>query len=466
MTVTTTTADNGFRTNCLKSMGHGQLLTPYGNFNCAEFEIQEKVFRSLEVSGSCLDWFPGRGWGLWDCNGQQNQQLVSMRPGKWCYDGNCITASGDNVTTITKVKRSVRRWVKEGNYNLPGGYHCGKKSWRGNTAILYPSDWQNGPFPIASFAHGSGGGVLYKLCAEVVKMGFVVISPLTHNCGGHGWDQVDAISKAKSNPSLHPALAHVDFSRTALFGHSFGGMHVGWLAYRSVVPWLNAVVVAHGWFLGEGASRIDIPVMFMSGSHDRNANSAAWPAYLDNRVAPYKVYASVNGGSHMEPAWGGRLNGYAAHFLACHVREMQASCDKVYGFGEQSMCNAVDTSACFRSAGPQFSPTDPPTIVTIQSVSSTSNVTSCLKSRGYGQVLTEDGNSDCAKFGIQAGTSSHKLFRSMDVSHSCLDWFEGHGWGLYGCHGKKNQQLVSSGSGKWCYNGNCIIVLGNGITSP
>jgi len=455
MTATTTTTTR----RCLKSRGHGQLLTEDGNSYCAKFAIHGKEFRSLDVSGSCLDWFQGRGWGLWDCTEKQNQQLVSKRSGTWCYDGNCIIASGDNVTTITTdgdIK--VKRVVLSGNYNLPGGYNCGKRSWRGNTAIMYPSDTQNGPFPIASFAHGAGGGVLYKLCADVVKMGFVVISPLTQDCHGHGQDQLDAIQKAKSNPSLHPALAHVDWNRTAIFGHSFGGMHCSWKAYSSIAPWLNAVVVSHGWYLGD-ASRIDIPIMYMSGSYDRNANSAMWPAYQDNKVAKYKVYAAVNGGGHMEPAQGGRLNRYAAHFLACHVQEMQESCDKVYGFGEDSMCNAVDASTCLRSDGPGFSPTD---LKTIQNVGSTS----CLKPRGHGQVLTEDGNSSCAKFSIQAYNLSRGLFRSMDVSGNCLDWFEGHGWGLWDCHGQKNQQLESSGFGKWCSNENCIIVSGNSTTTP
>merc|ERR1712224_10088 len=61
----------------------------------------------------------------------------------------------------------------------------------------------------------------------------------------------------------------------------------------------------------------------------------------------------------MEPAQEGRLNKYAAHFLACHVRDLQTSCDKVYGDAEDSMCKQVDTSICLRSAGPDFSLADP-----------------------------------------------------------------------------------------------------------
>merc|ERR1711904_110250 len=50
-------------------------------------------------------------------------------------------------------------------------------------------------------------------------------------------------------------------------------------------------------------------------------------------------------------------------------------------------------------------------------------------------------------------------------SDSCLDWFGGRGWGLYGCHGGKNQQLVSDGSGKWCSGSHCAIVFDDDVTT-
>merc|ERR1712216_129798 len=187
-------------------------------------------------------------------------------------------------------------------------------------------------------------------------MGFVVVAPLTGSCDGHGQDIQEAISKTKSEPPLHPGLAYVDWDRGAIFGHSFGGDHAAGAV--TWAPWLKAVVVSHSFEYGKNIAKITTPVMCMSGSNDRRADRAMLPLYKICK-ADHKVYASVTGGGHMEPAQEGRLNKYAAHFLACHVRDLQTSCDKVYGNAEDSMCKQVDTSICLRSAGPDFSPADP-----------------------------------------------------------------------------------------------------------
>merc|ERR1711904_420966 len=82
----------------------------------------------------------------------------------------------------------------------------------------------------------------------------------------------------------------------------------------------------------------------------------------------------------------------------------------------------------------------------------------CLKSQGQGKVLTEGGDGSCATF-----TIAGKAFRSEDDTSegACLDWFIGHGWGLWRCHGGQNQQLVDHGSGKWCSGKKCIVLSGS-----
>merc|ERR1711981_327814 len=117
----------------------------------------------------------------------------------------------------------------------------------------------------------------------------------------------------------------------------------------------KAVVVSHSFEYGKNIGKITIPVMCMSGSEDRMANRGMLPQY-EMCKADHKVYAAVQGGRHMEPAQGGRLNKYAAHFLACHVRELQTSCDIVYGFAEDNMCKAAPTSTCLRITGPWKNP--------------------------------------------------------------------------------------------------------------
>merc|ERR1719160_373621 len=194
----------------------------------------------------------------------------------------------------------------------------------------------------------------------------------------------------------------------------------------------------------------------MSGSHDHFANRNFDSGYWKSK-AVYKSFAAVSGGRHMEPFHEGRLNAYAAHFYACHLLKQQTSCDKVYGNAEDSMCTKVRTSVCLRSDGPDFDPnattTTGPTTTTTTSTTrggvSIQNEGSdnCLKSQGRGQLLTEGGDGSCATF-----TIAGKAFRSEDdISEgACLDWFQGQGWGLWSCHGGRNQQLVDHGSGKWC----------------
>merc|ERR1711990_258768 len=81
-----------------------------------------------------------------------------------------------------------------------------------------------GPFPIVTFGHGVGGTILEDLVSSVASLGFVVVAPAT---SGGGCDESDdmlhALAGSKAKPSLHAALGHVDWNRSAIFGHSMGG---------------------------------------------------------------------------------------------------------------------------------------------------------------------------------------------------------------------------------------------------
>merc|ERR1719453_2545181 len=87
--------------SCLKSDGARRLLTESGDTSCAKFTIEGKAFKSNDEQGNCLDWFSGRGWGLWPCHGNGNQQLVQSGSGKWCSGQNCVIVSGGDITTTT-----------------------------------------------------------------------------------------------------------------------------------------------------------------------------------------------------------------------------------------------------------------------------------------------------------------------------------------------------------------------------
>merc|ERR1719453_1383341 len=86
-------------------------------------------------------------------------------------------------------------------------------------------------------------------------------------------------------------------------------------------------------------------MMFMSGGSDRRAQRFG-RQYFWKSPAAYKVYAAVAGGRHMEPNEGGRLNPFAAHFLGCHVADLQESCEMVYGNGPDTVCRANKMSNC------------------------------------------------------------------------------------------------------------------------
>merc|ERR1719436_2064902 len=108
--------------------------------------------------------------------------------------------------------------VSRGTYRLPKGYRCGSSAV---TKIWYPADLTKGPFPIASYGHGAGGGMLWDLSKSIASLGFVVVAPATKPCGDSHKDILYAIEWSKSYSSSHKASAHVDWSRAAVFGHSF-----------------------------------------------------------------------------------------------------------------------------------------------------------------------------------------------------------------------------------------------------
>jgi len=154
-------------------------------------------------------------------------------------------------------------------------------------------------------------------------------------------------SKAKT--SLHPALKHVDWSRTGIFGHSMGGagaISAAATAVKEPTKYnVKAVVVSHPYKTDRSNETIGItiPALFATGTEDHRHN-----VQKDFEACPGrpKVLAQVEGAKHMEPAHEGRLNPFTAHFLGCHVAGIQSSCEKVYGAGAQDMCQANTMTTC------------------------------------------------------------------------------------------------------------------------
>lgn len=239
--------------------------------------------------------------------------------------------------------------VSSGSYDL-GGFLCGKQEPTCN--IYYPTELEKGPFPIATFGHGMGGQIITDLTKSVASLGIVVVAPATSGgrCDDNHWkDMLHALDGSKSKVSLHEALGHVDWNRTAIFGHSMGGFAsilAGAAAMKEPERYnVKAVLASHG-YIGDAdadAANITVPAMFTTGTEDHRQTVKA---QFDACPGRPKVLAEVDGAQHMEPMSPGRLNPFDAHFLGCHLAGLEGSCDKVYGKAADSMCQANTMTIC------------------------------------------------------------------------------------------------------------------------
>jgi len=238
--------------------------------------------------------------------------------------------------------------VSDGNYDL-GGFLCGKQE--PEVKIWYPQDLGSGPFPIASFGHGMGGQIITDLVSSVASLGIVVVAPATSagGCEDHWKDMLHALAGSKASPALHEALSHVDWPRAAVFGHSMGGYSsLLAAAEASSNPTkynLKAMLDSHGYIgdYAEAAAKITIPAMFTTGSEDHKGSLSG---AFDAVPGTTKVLAQDARADHMWPLENGSLNPFDAHFLGCHLADLQASCDKVYGSAADSLCKANTMTLC------------------------------------------------------------------------------------------------------------------------
>ena len=266
--------------------------------------------------------------------------------------------------------------VSSGNYSL-GGYNCGKQE--PTTGIWYPTDLAKGsPFPVASFAHGIGGGLVADLVTAVASMGFVVVAPATSKgaCTSEAEDQLHALAGSRANPSLHPALAHVDWNRAAVFGHSMGGFATSMAAAAPLGPANNvkAAVLSHGAVgavnetcspetcpsgcgvsgfpmpsVGRcvrapspGTPAIQVPTLFTTGSADTTVRPNHVYAAFKACPARPKVFVELSGQGHTTKG----EQGFDAHFLACHAAGVQSSCERIYGSDAEALCQARKYNRC------------------------------------------------------------------------------------------------------------------------
>lgn len=237
--------------------------------------------------------------------------------------------------------------VQGGGYMLPG-FQCDETTFaNGSVAIFYPQD-APGPVPIVSFMHGSGGSIFRDLCSSIASLGIVVVAPRA--CGDWSQQQLHTISGSEQYKFLHPALANVDFGRAGIIGHSEGAAYTigSTTSYKRWNVNLKAAVASHGASFNAAPNMpVEVPFLAVSGSadHARHKLAQSW-AWSPSRP---KIYAVLEGGPHMEPMHGGRMNEFDAHFLGCYLldeQNKQRSCEKIYGTAPDSICKKNPMTNC------------------------------------------------------------------------------------------------------------------------
>lgn len=116
---------------CLKYVGAKKLLTRNQNSGCARFKLDGKAFKSIDSTGQCLDYFGGRGFGLWSCHGGSNQQFTTQGE-KWCSGSNCVQNSGSPDGTSCSSDSKCASGRCEGGQckaKAPVGQGCTKDAY-------------------------------------------------------------------------------------------------------------------------------------------------------------------------------------------------------------------------------------------------------------------------------------------------------------------------------------------------
>lgn len=218
----------------------------------------------------------------------------------------------------------------------------------------------NQSFPFISFCHGGavGGGLTFPSYAAAMQViasyGFVVVATEVNFDGTpplYSQQQRAVIKTCKATPSLHPALAKVDWSRVGVTGHSMGGIATRQTLASEEVASLN---IKAGWMShpcnGGDDSKINVPAMYTTGTLEPGPASIgciqqySFDGFAKAFNAKPRILFDINGANHLDPMYSCLGNTCrelipGGLFLSCHVKGVSSDCDLLYGSGGQKVCS-------------------------------------------------------------------------------------------------------------------------------
>lgn len=223
-------------------------------------------------------------------------------------------------------------------HNFPGLTQAGSK----DVFIYYPT--APGNYPVISWQHGMGdngrAATAYKsLLTLLASNGFIVLGDITCPegfCQQLFEDELAVLHGACNQPSLHPALASADCSKTGIGGHSMGAMATTLAAKQSGYNIAAAVSMHPCRASGQG---INVPLLMTAGSADTLcADGCAYKVF--QQASGPKAFLDAEGAPHMEPSdnKGGQhsVNNAAMLWYSCYLKAEH--CDKVMG---DAICNQL-----------------------------------------------------------------------------------------------------------------------------
>jgi len=188
----------------------------------------------------------------------------------------------------------------------------------------------------------------------IASYGFVVVATTVNFDGTpplYSEQQRQVIKTCAADPSLHPSLAAVDFSRVAVTGHSMGGIATRESLASDEAASLN---IKAGWLShpchGGDDSKIKVPAMWTTGSEEPAPlgigcqQSYSEDGFRNALEAKPRILIDINGANHLDPMYSCLGNTCrelipGGLFLSCHVKGVSADCDQLYGSTGKKVCS-------------------------------------------------------------------------------------------------------------------------------